>query len=351
MTSEDSDDLVAAFAQLSLNQYEVAVHERFGVPGIEALVRLLGSTRELLKHLPFEMFTDGLVIHAPVDPAHTIDASGGTMLYRLEELSGKAMAKLTVVLAGATTHKAWPDNVDDLVCDGPYLTYRYVHGQREEILVDGAAWPVNDSPWACGMATPTFATLEEALGYYVRQNRVPEQCAHLQSMWREEQRLGLIEKPEKLMRRSLLQALTYAVGGDATVRPELNQSETKPVDIEVSWWGMKRSALIEIKWLGHSGEIGADQFSTSYSQSRAVSGLKQLADYLDLRDSTTSDVPVMGYLFVFDARRRGLVATQTSITTENGMYYAMRDPDYPADLLERPDMGTPFRCFIEPVCA
>ncbi|GAA4397201.1 hypothetical protein GCM10023153_20870 [Ornithinibacter aureus] len=351
MTEEGADELVAAFARLHENQYEVAVHQRFGVAGVDALIRLLASTRELLKHVPFEMFTDGLRVLAPIDPELMIDADGGSVLHRLDEFGGKAMSKLTVVIVGTTTHKAWDDDALDVVCDGPYLTYRYVHGQVEEIVVDGTPWPVNDSPWACGMATPTFATLEEALAHYVRQNRVPEQCGHLQTMWRDGSRLGLVEKPEKLMRRSLLQALNYALGGDATVRPELNQSESRPVDIEVTWWGVKRSALIEIKWLGDSGPLNASAFSTSYTQARAVSGLKQLAEYLDLRDSTSSDVPVMGYLFVFDARRRNLSATQASITAEDGLYYALRDPEYPTNILGRADMGQPFRCFLAPSCA
>lgn len=351
MTEESAAELVAAFAKLSVEQYQVAVYERYGTAGVEALVRLLSSTRELLKHLPFEMFTDGLRVFAPIDPTHTMDAEDGATFQRLDELGGRSVAKLTVAVAGATAHRVWDDDAVNPTCEGSYLVYTYVHGQVEEILVDGTAWPVNESPWACGMATPTFGTLEEALAHYVRQNRIPEQCAHLQSMWREGSRLGLKEKPEKLMRRSLLLALNYAVGGDATVRPELNQSETKPVDIEVSWWGIKRSAIIEIKWLGQSGPIGADEFTTTYSQSRAVSGLRQLAEYLDLRDATTSDVPVRGYLFVFDARRRGLTATQANITPTDGLYYAMKDPDYPSGILERPDMGTPYRCFIEPVCA
>lgn len=340
-----TDDLEQLFRSLSRRHYEIAADERFGAQGTEALVRLVGTTRELLKHVAYEMLTDGLQVVVAVDPERPPQADGGAALRNLADLAGRAFSGLTVAILGTASHRVWDSEAVRFNSDGPLLVYSYIHGQSETITIDGTEWRVNDSPWDCGMATPTFSTLEGALEKYVTVHRVPEQCAHLDKVWRDDKRLAFVEKPEKHMRRSLLLALTYSLS-EATVRPELNQSETKPVDIEVSWWGIKRSAIIEIKWLGDSGPEAPATFTTSYSQSRAVSGLKQLADYLDLRDATTSDVPVLGYLFVFDGRRRGLSPDQTTIGRSDGLYYSMRDPDYPPEVTGRPDMGPPFRCFL-----
>ncbi|WP_148061616.1 hypothetical protein [Cellulomonas sp. PhB143] len=315
---------------------------------MDALVRLVATAREVLKHVPFEMLTSGLAVLAPIDDDNEPLQEGGATHYNLADLGGPAVAQMTVARSGPTTYRVWNSMRTDVSYNGPHLIYRYVHRQVEEIVIDGVSWVVNDSPWDCGMATPTFSSLESALEQYVRQNRIPEQCGHLAAMWGDDARISLGEKPEHLMRRSLHLALIYALS-DATVRPEQNQSETKPVDLEVTWWSDRRAAIVEIKWLGASGQRDESHFKTKYSQSRAVEGMRQLAEYLDLRDSTTSDIPVMGYLFVFDARRRNLAPGQSSISRDDGLYYAQSDPSYPPEIIERADMGRPFRCFMEPV--
>jgi len=348
MSAEGRDELVAAFARLRTQRYEFAVYEEYGVLGVNALVRLLECAREFFKNVPFEMLTKGLEIVAPLNPEHVVSGEGGSTVYRLAELRGRALSALTVAVNGPTSYRVWDADHFDATYGGPHLVYSYVHGQTEEVVVNGTSWAVNDSPWSCGMATPTFSSLESALEHYVLQNRLPVQCAHLAQVWRDDARLAFVEKPERLMQRSLLLALVYALD-DASVRPEQNQSETKPVDIEVTWWDLRRSAIIEVKWLGNSGPKGGSNFTTSYAESRALSGMKQLAEYLEMRDATTSDIPVMGYLFVFDGRRRNLRPEQTSIDAAEGLHYAFREPKYLAEHLERPDIGRPFRCFMEPV--
>lgn len=340
--------VVALMAELHGSQYQVAVHAAHGEPGLKALTRLFEAARELLKHVPCEMLTTGVDVVVTVDGDNTPLEDGGAAIHDLSELSGKARSELTVQV-GTSAYRVWPTKGALDAAGSAHLRYEYVHADREDLHVDGTPWEVNDGPWPCMLATPTFTTVEQALAAYVAANRKPEQCAHLAASWRDDKRLAHKPKPEALMRRSMIWALSCALSHAAQVRPEQNQSETKPVDIEITWWGIKRSAIIEIKWLGDSAPVGDAEFKTSYTQSRAVDGLNQLADYLDLRDATTSDVPVMGYLFVFDARRRGLAATQTSITAADGLHYALSDPPYPQEVLDRPDMGRPFRCFMEPI--
>jgi len=342
--------LVAAFRKLSLESYEAAVYEIYGEAGIDALVGLLADVRNLLTHVPHEMLTQGLVVIAPVDPFVTTMAyDEGATIVQPAELAGRAVNALTVVVLNGGGYRVWLSNTVDVVSNGPILTYRYVHNVVEELVIEGTPWRINDTPWACKMAIPTFTELDDALIKYVAENRIPMQCEHLARTWRDGKRLAFVEKPERYMRRSLIWALKFALK-DVTIRPEVGQGETKPVDVEITWLSIKRSAIIEVKWLGNSGPVGSSSFSTSYTQVRAVAGLKQLAGYLDIRDAVDSTTPVMGYLMVFDARRRSLTATQTIVDAEDGLFYAMSDPDYPADLLERADMGRPYRCFMEPIC-
>lgn len=348
MTDDGVDSLVEVFRELS-EHYEFGIHQSYGTAGVQALVQLIDCVKELFRVVPYEMLTDGLEAIVPVGLDDTrIELDDGIELRRFDELSVGAVSGLTVVIQGNASFRVFDGFGLQVDLAAPTLRYRFIHGRVEEISAGDESWPVNDTPWECGMAVPTFSSLEDALSRYVKQNRVPVQCAHLDSSWRDPARLAFDEKPEHRMRDSLLLALNYALQG-VTVRPELNQSSTRPVDIEVSWWEEIRSAIIEIKWLGASGAPGADSFPTTYTNSRAVAGLRQLAEYLDLRDATTSDVQVMGYLFVFDGRRKGLTATQSSIDRESGLHYALKDPDYPAELLSRPDIGRPFRCFMEPV--
>lgn len=344
----NDEDIASIFRLIGAESYQVAAYNAHGDLGLQAVVRVLETARTVLSHVPYEMLTTGIEIFTSVDLSVPLASAGGAEYPRLDLLEGKALSAITVAITGAGSHRVWDSLGVPISSDSATVVYRYIHHDREVVEIDGLEWNVNDSPWPCAMGTPTFSKLEEALDRYTKLNRVPLQCAHLMSSWRDEERLAFAPKPEHLMRRSLLLALQYALEG-ATVRPEQNQSETRPVDIEVTWWGSRRAAIIEIKWLGASGPADRSRFTSTHPEKRALEGLQQLADYLDLRDGTTSEIPVMGYLYVFDARRLGLTPSQTSVTREDGMHFQFSDPPYPADLLERADMGSPYRCFLEPV--
>lgn len=344
----DAEDLESAFRLIGAKSYQVAAYDLFGDAGLEAVVRTLDAAREVLRHVPYEMLTTGLEILVGVDSEHPIQTDGGARYARLEMLEGMTFSALTVAVKESRVFQIW-DSLDVTVSSaGPTFVYRYIHGDREVIEISGIEWHLNESPWPCSMGTPTFSRLEEALDRYTQINRIPVQCAHLISSWRDDKRLAFVQKPEHLMRRSLILALSYALEG-ATVRPEQNQSETRPVDIEVTWWGTRRSAIIEIKWLGASGPADRSRFTSTHAEPRALEGLQQLAEYLDLRHGTTSGDSVIGYLYVFDARRKDLTATQDAVSREDGYFYQYSDPAYQESLIARPDMGTPYRCFIEPV--
>ena len=65
---------------------------------------------------------------------------------------------------------------------------------------------------------------------------------------------------------------------------------------KVTWPAINNVALIEVKWLGDSGQ-------TQYRDARANEGAKQLIDYLASSVQEEPDKHFVGYLTVFDGRR------------------------------------------------
>jgi len=346
MISDDEAKTLALFESVIATSFEAEVDRRFGEPGVFALLRVLGLAREFFRYMPPEYMVGGVTLVVPVEPGDIVRlADGERTVASLAELAGRVSSQM-LVGAGPGQSLVVSERADSWSTSGPAIAYRYVHGIAEEVIVDGEAWGVPETGWPCAMAVPVFNSLEGALDRYVAVTRRPEYCEHLAKVWRDKKRLAFLPRPEKHMRRSLFLALRYALT-NAHVEQEQNQDETKPVDIEVQWWNPGRTALIEVKWLGKSGPEGGP-FTTPYKERRAIDGLVQLADYLDRRHGTTPEVSLIGYLFVFDARRKDLRHDDTALDSDRAGHFRDLDPRYPDELLARPDMGRPFRVFIEP---
>jgi hypothetical protein len=345
MSGDDSE----LFKQLSDSSYEVAVLRKHGASGVQRLAAVMEVVVRLLRVIPYEILTDGVFVVAPL--AGTVDLAEGDEFIHIgsvEELSGRMLSGLTVCIRGPRDIIVWPNpDVGALGLDS-FIAYRYVHDVGEEVVIDEETWPIrSDTPWPCSKSTPTFSELEEAMLHYANMTRRPDHCPYICDAWRDDRRLAFLPKPERLLRKSLFVALRYSLRS-AQVREEQNQDETKPVDIEVTWWDGRRAALVEVKWMGRSRPKDGP-FTTSFSESAAVRGLKQLDDYLERREGSTPNVPVIGHVFVYDARRRGLNAGSMAVSSANGGYYRMRDIRYPEEILEKPRIGRPIRCFLEPV--
>ena len=198
---------------------------------------------------------------------------------------------------------------------------------------------------------PNFANLDHALAYYKNPLARTSNCHTLSTVWYDDNRLFLIERPEDTFQCSLHIFLQYTLRRDAEVMREQNVDKTHPVDIRIKFHFSNRVALIEVKWLGKSMHPDGS-LATEYTASRAREGADQLARYLDAFTASSPSSVVKGYLVVLDARRRGLVAGATSISDEDGMYYAHREIEYePQYDLERNDFSQPLRMFAEPVCS
>ena len=200
-------------------------------------------------------------------------------------------------------------------------------------------------------SVPNYANLADALAHYRHPVVRYSECAILETVWYDDKRLFLIEKPEDTIQRSLQRYLHHTLRRDAEVMREQNVDDTHPVDIRVTFHFTNRVALVEVKWLGKSRHSDGSQ-ATQYYPNRAVGGARQLAGYLDSFAKSSPSSVVKGYLLVLDARRRGLTNGATTISAEDGMYYADREIDFqPKYEIERTDFIQPLRMFAEPICS
>ncbi len=198
---------------------------------------------------------------------------------------------------------------------------------------------------------PNFANLDDALAFYKKQLARTSDCPILSNVWYDDNRLFLNRGPEDTIQCSLHIFLRNTLRSDAEVMREQNVDLTHPVDFRVNFQFSNNVALIEVKWLGKSMHPDGSP-ATKYTASRARDGADQLASYLDSFTGSSPSSVVKGYLVVLDARRRGLVAGATSISEEDGMYYAHQEIAYdPQYDLDRNDFSQPLRMFAEPVCS
>ena len=197
-----------------------------------------------------------------------------------------------------------------------------------------------------------FPSLKEALTAYRDRMARVSKCYILRKVWDDEKRLWFTAKPEHHMRQALCNYLrTYLRHDELELLPEQNVDETHPVDIKIEWRDINRAALIEIKWLGQSRDPRTKKSTTKYTESRARSGAKQLAEYLEGYRQEASSANTLGYLVVFDGRRKGLKPKVTELPRAKGMHYAALEISYdPKYHEERTDFAEPIRMFLEPVC-
>jgi hypothetical protein len=88
---------------------------------------------------------------------------------------------------------------------------------------------------------------------------------------------------------------------------------------------------------------------TEYGSPRAQAGANQLADYMDREVRHSHAVAPMGYLVVFDARRRGCKGPADALAESDAMAFAndviKLDPDHSKT---RSDFASPVRFFLNP---
>lgn len=207
--------------------------------------------------------------------------------------------------------------------DTNHICYIYNAAQNESLTIKGKHFQLSeyyDSAVSSIFARPTYKELEEAMDYYDTRYVRECSCKVLSQIWTDATKKEFVQKPEHFMRDSLWQCLQNILRNH-TVKREQIVDATHPVDIKVTWPTINNVALIEVKWVGDSGQ-------TQYRDSRANEGAKQLIDYLASSVQEEPDKHFVGYLTVFDGRRG-----------RNSNQYERQEINYNAEFLSYPYMN------------
>lgn len=356
-------DNVQALAKMA---YLSHASDAFGDKGAGAITTLLDAVKLIYQRYPPESLRGTLTVAIGMNttPTAPVIAGWGTpsALQCYEEL-GTALAR-----ADSGAHcliEIVPDrtfrflqleidiNLNAAASDA--LVYRYDNGVERILAKHHDDYVPRVSPiLSSNFADATLGGLDEAITRYT-DFALETKCRVLANIWEggvDGPRLVLVNRPESIMRDSLVQALQMLLR-DANARPEHNTDETKPVDIRVDWFGSGAAALIEVKWLGRSTAVSRKAITgvtyTDYGPLRAQEGANQLADYLDREVRHTASTATRGYLVVFDARRKSIGGATDRLKQADAMHFANDvlkfNPDHAKT---REDFAPPVRFFLNP---
>lgn len=354
---------VQALARMA---YLPHANEAFGDSGTRAITTLLDAIKLIYQRFPPESIRGTLTVvigMSATRPAPTTAAWGKTIeLQSYEEIGGALAAVKSAtnciieLLPNGTFYFLELSEIFDLKAEANHaLIYHYNSGVERILAKEHDDYVQKVSPLlSSNFAKATLDSLEEALSRY-RTFALETKCRILARVWEggvDGPRLVLVNRPEGIMRDSLIQALQFMLR-DANARPEHNTDETKPVDIRVEWFASSAAALIEVKWLGRSTRKPRKPTSeityTDYGLARAQEGANQLADYLDREVRHTASTSTRGYLVVFDARRQDVRGAADPLKEADAMYFAEEAIEYDPDHAQsRGDFAPPIKFFLNP---
>lgn len=313
------------------------------------LVSLLDRVREVYRHVEPERSTRWII-----SPVTEIDqaafAATPTVVGSPVQLATSVGPTCVIGLNG-DRFTCW--NMDPIPPNWqlrPSLYYE-INSNGEWLEREGSRYKL--PPYGGGvrslLAVKCFPDVREALAEYSVKKAAKCSCLILQQCFTDDRRVILINKPEKVMRRSLHAHLQSAIRGAVEVLQEQNVDETHPVDIKVVWSGTNRLVIIEIKWLGVSLDKDGIGLGQPFWAGRANEGAEQLAEYLDANTQSAPTSTILGILAVFDARRQGVTSVTASPTAQQGLHYQHEEIAYDPDFsLRRLDFDPPIRFYIEP---
>lgn len=347
-----------AMAKLAQSHYQIFVENQYGAPGTAALQKVLAAARKIYDIRTPESFPVGLLVTARVDGSATNDAEfvPADGVHEIQTLSDAVLFEVR-----AEGIFARPRRPDDLSTNIAVDCVVYEFAPRGDLFREAIVLPdrevdlLNPNGYLSALAPPTFWELEDALNHYANHLARSGTCKILKTAWAddgENRRLAFVNYPEHIMRSSLAQHLRSSLRDLKAVRvnEEQNQSETEPVDIEVSWGFTTHIALLEIKWLGKCLKSTGDELASyTHSDSRAREGIPQLERYIDDARERNPGYEVRGYLVVFDGRRRGVKTwLPGEVSSAEAWHYKDREIDYAETIPDRNDFRVPVRLYLEP---
>ncbi|WP_126245014.1 hypothetical protein [Chitinophaga rhizosphaerae] len=337
--------------KIAEKSFSISIHDSYGDEGVTCLPLVTDAISTLYKYIDLNEKCDILVFKSFKSSSILPVKYSGKVIKVSDFAFFSANSSYTFAVEIVSSEEIYVlyDTAIDIQGIIPEaVVYRYAQGQEFVYCLKGPVKLERPPDISSYFAFPTFRSLENAFQHYYLARARKSTCPFLKQAWIDEKQIFFSPKPEEKMRKSLYDFLSLSVR--AEVREEQNVNDTEPVDIKITWGFSSHIALIEIKWLGKSIErTGGEKFNQIYTDSRAKSGAKQLADYLDQNKLNTSRNVTKGYLVVFDGRRWQTSITTTDLDRNNGYHFENKevnfDPDYTA---QRSDFAKPTRFFMEP---
>lgn len=348
MTTIDLEKL----RELQADLYTSSTRQAFGDEGVKVLQQLVASIVKIYRRVDPALRTQPLVLFADVGASSAASMGAPRRVHSLanlgDELDGARMARIN----GDNSLDVYSLDPAALVSLSQSAVVYHHHQSDEKFVINGSEYRLINPIVGFGsvFCKPTFGDLATALDTYRTKSAAHSSCEILKGAWHESSRWFFKPKPERIMRKSLVQYLSNVLR-DAEVRPEQNVDESHPVDIKVSFSLTDLRAIIEIKWLGDSVD-DTGKLTTGYTQARALSGAQQLAEYLDSSHEWAPGMKTRGYLVVFDARRKGLANGIATLARNDALHFKdveiTYSPDYSAI---RNDFAAPVRMYMFPKTA
>lgn len=264
---------------------------KYGYP-LDAAHKLFRFITSIFEQIPPELITWRFRVIMPVEKW---DFSQKTIL-NFSHLNGVFTSECTFIIVDNNLYMIEPYQAD--YSGTHHICYKYNAPQNESLIIKETQFQLfeyYDSAVSSIFFQPTYKELDEAMDYYNTRYVRDSLCGILAQAWTDGTKSEFVQKPEHFMRDSLWQCLQNILRNH-TVKREQIVDATHPVDIKVTWPTINNVALIEVKWLGDSG-------NTQYRDARANEGAKQLIDYLAAAHQEEPDKHFVGYLTVFDGRR------------------------------------------------
>ncbi|NDV47911.1 hypothetical protein D0T49_12735 [Paludibacter sp. 221] len=333
------------------SDYTSCIHNDYGVVGINNLKMTLEVISNIFKFINLRNFSSIIIFNSDSyklsdkfstystinNFAHLGSINSDNLVIQINSLDEIIATTSTVTISEITP--------TDFVYQ--YTPKREMFHTRTSIC-DLPKVPGTDSCFAVS----TFKSLEEAMSHYKTSVVRFADCLHIKTALHSEERIFFKPHPEHLLRDSMVYFLKARLRGEGLeVRPEQAVDTSHPVDVKVTWGFTNHIALIEIKWLGKSLNNDTLTFTSNYTDSRARDGATQLAEYLDANAIQVPNHNTIGYLVVFDLRRKSTKIDTTQITQADGYWYEDKEITYnPQYHITRKDFAPPTRMFITPQC-
>lgn len=336
-----------ALIKLLQSQFILKIDDAYGDSGVNDFKCFLDFLKTLYKNVSPSCYA---TITAFMGYSAALTGKGKEM--RIENVHSVGVSDLIVrFLDDESVVLYQKDEIDAAMLSSYTFVYHWRAGEAnpDQFYIKGVLQPFSDDVTPAEgsfFAVRTYSDLDEALINYRDNHAVMCKGRPLvESMT--PTRLFFNSAPESLLQEALNDYLSDRLR-NCDVKREHIVDESHPVDIICKWRGTNHIALIEIKWIGTSLN-SEGKISTTYNDSRANKGASQLVDYIDANTDTFPRDVTMGYLVVFDLRRRNNNdAAKTKLSRADANYYKDREIKYkPQHELTRQDFRKPYRFFIK----